>query len=202
MLGLKGCTGTWTDFEPQYWGLGCGDGRGETTALCNVPEWAMETLCDGINHASLSYSQGIVCPSPSCSYPPLSASGSAITSWWFKGKKHTCQENAKNFRVAFHLCGHCMDIPCDHLTCPLMQLLPPLHTLLVWHISHSTASTGAAGRSASVRGSAGIPQIETRLVGAGTAMGDFGSWSTAIAERVLCARGEQGGGGPREDGAG
>lgn len=81
-----------------------------STALCSVPEWAMETLCDGTNYASLSYTQGRVCPSPFCSYPPLYASGSAITSRWFKGKKHMCQESARNFRVAFHHC-HCVDIP-------------------------------------------------------------------------------------------
>lgn len=71
----------------------------------------METLWDGTNHASLSYSQGRVCPSPSHTNPPRCASDSAITSRWFKGKKHTCQESAKTFRVASHHCGHQMDIP-------------------------------------------------------------------------------------------
>lgn len=71
----------------------------------------METLWDGTNHASLSYSQGRACPSPSHTNPPRCASDSAITSRWFKGKKHTCQESAKTFRVASHHCGHQMDIP-------------------------------------------------------------------------------------------
>lgn len=67
-----------------------------------------------------------------------------------------------------------------------MQLLPPLNTLLVWHISHSTACTGAAGagRSAGAGGSASIHQSETRLGELGRATGGFGSGSTAIAECV------------------
>lgn len=122
------------------------DGRGGSTAPCRVPEWAMERLCDGTSYASLSYSQGRVCPPPFCSYPPLHASGSAITSWWLKGKKNT---HAKKVPKIFkwHPTAAAIEwtFPRDNLTRPLMWLLPPLNTLLVWHISHSAASTGAAG---------------------------------------------------------
>lgn len=88
--------------------------------------------------------------------------------------------------------------PRDNLTCPPLRL-PPLNALPVWHVSHSTASSGAAGAGKS----ASIHQSETRLVELGRAMGGFGSGSTAIAGRVPRTRGEQGGGGgPGEDGAG
>jgi len=90
-------------------------------------------------------------------------------------------------------------------TCPLTRLLPLLNTLPVWHISHSTTSAGMAGarRSAGAGGSAGIHQSRTRLVELGRATGVFGSWSTAITERVPRTGSERGsGGGPGEVGTG
>lgn len=163
----------------------------------------METLWDGTNHASLSYSQGRVCPSPSHTNPPRCASDSAITSRWFKGKKHTCQESAKTLEWHPTTAAIRWTFPRDNLTCPLMRLLPPLNTLLVWHISHSAACTGAAGagRSAGAGGSASIHQSETRLVELGRTAGGF--WFGVNGNRGACPGGEQGGGGgSREDGAG
>lgn len=114
VLGRKGWTETWTNFESQYLGLGYEDGLGlgmGAALLCAPSQNGPWKHCDGTNYASLSYSQGRACPSPFCTYPPVCASGSAITSRWFKGKKNTCQESAKNVRLASHCCGHRVDIP-------------------------------------------------------------------------------------------
>lgn len=120
----------------------------------------MKTLCDGTNYVSLSYSQGRVCPSPFCTYPPPCASASATISRWIKGKKHTCQESAKNFRVASRRCGHRVDFPQGQFdlsphAAPSTSQQPPglAHLPLRCH-----AGAAGAGRSAGAGGSASVHQ--------------------------------------------
>lgn len=65
VLGLIDWTETWTNFESQYLGLGCGDGlglgMGEALlyALSQNGPWKH---CDGTKYVPLSYSLGRVCP--------------------------------------------------------------------------------------------------------------------------------------------
>lgn len=133
-------------------------------------------------------------------FVPAHLSSSVITSKWFKGKKHACQESTKNFRVTSHCCSHRVDIPQGQfdLSChaaPSTTQHPPGLAHLPLHCLHWCSWCWEISRCWGI--SQHSPERDP-TGGAGTGHGWF--WFGVNGNRRTRPRGEQGGGvGPGND---